>query len=171
MKPFATAAAAVVVLLALAGCSVAKTPAESESTWVLPFQSSEGGCSGTATMRGSSQWAIVSDRLVSGQNIELAAFCDARSRYLAHHPDLAWDIRSMVEIVFPDGMCASATDVTISGQPGLLCEYDHNETHWLQLMTIVGDKWVTLQGAIKTAGTAAEADARRMLNSVVLEIH
>lgn len=151
----------------LVGCATTPVPT---ATHVLPLHSEHGRCSGSVELAGSNDWAFVSDRLVRGQEARIAAYCDHAERYEGIGPS-QWTVRGMSAVVWSNGLCDDALDVTLSGQPGLLCEYEFNGVGWLQAMAIVGEYFVTIGAEIPDGSASTIDEVRAMLMSASLTIN
>ncbi len=134
------------------------------AVWTIPFESSEGGCAGTVEMTGAG-WAVSGGELVRGRDVRVDAYCDALSRYQPYVEDL--DLTSIAASVFPEDACADAPAVTISGQPGVLCERSYDDYDWITAMSIVGDNFVMLEAQL-AKGSGAADEVRDLLRSATI---
>lgn len=151
MRTRAAFVGAVIVAAALSGCA-AGTPVASEvesQQWTLSFTDEKGlGCGGTAAVTTDPDWALSDGRLVRGSDTGLYVYC-ATAEYYAPHigvaaPDLT--VRDIVGLLWSDGRCSSAPEVTISGQPGILCEHDASGKHYVEGITLVEGTYVQIEG-------------------------
>lgn len=151
MRIGAVLSGSVLLIAALSGCAAtAPVAAEVESReWTLGFTDEKGlGCTGTATLTTGTDWALSDGRLVQGNDTGLYAYC-ATAEYYAPHigvaaPDLT--VQDIVALLWEDGRCSSAPEVTISGQPGILCEHDASGNHYVEGITLVEGTYVQLEG-------------------------
>lgn len=152
------------------------TPSDSQAaaasnSWTLPLASSEGGCSGSVTLQGSANWVIVEDRLYSGQEAELTAYCDDFSRYSASDPTVEPNVQSLLDLIYPQGNCSDAPSYRLSGQSGSICSYDYEGTTYTNIAALIGPKFVQIQAARIDASEKVNADVETMLSTAVVTLN
>ena len=142
------------------------------------------GCSGSVTFAAVGDWAKSGDELVRGEDASLSSNCHndlpgLQDSLLENNPEL---VDSTLELLnsgntlqafmgsyFTDGVCLNLPAVTISGQPGLLCEYDNGDgNNYVQAATLVNETLVLVQG-MTTEDDTSEVKSAVLSVSIALD--
>jgi hypothetical protein len=122
-------------------------------------------------MRGSLEWASASDELVRGDAVTLSAFCGTRAFYTANNPSLEWTVPGVSEMIWgATGNCDGAAEFELSGQPGLLCGYEHDGRDFMQAMTVIGDVYLQVQAMFVEPTDEVRSEVLQMLESAAVTV-
>lgn len=114
---------------------------------------------GTATSSTSGSWVTQDDMLTSSAT-DLSASCSQSDRYLQYHPDLVWDLPSLMDVIWPEGNCRELEPIQISGFDGGLCDYEFDGGRFVYGVVIVNNDFVA-SGALPRRPMAPTSSAKR----------
>lgn len=144
------------------------------------------GCSGSVSFTVVGTWSESNFELAQGEDASLGALCHADLPQLQEqllenpdNPDLVEPtleslesgetLQAFIGSYIVNGACLDLPPMTISGRPGLLCEYDNGSgNNYIRVATLVDGILVLIQG-MTTADDTSAVKSAVLASSITLD--